>query len=195
MNQPFQSLASNEDEELEEMKIRYQHAQKQRLGKVPAIASHSYQSLPISYNIKSAGNETRSTPLTTIPTFLQPESCASSSNLNGTVSSHLDMQVRNSISSQRLLVRHCVRSQLFRRIKFFNKDKHGMFDHRNGTVCAMIMHHCNMSEEQATLTWWADMRKLVVRTHTDHRNNVIKTIRLRFRGMSMHLSFQLICFS
>ena len=46
----------------------------------------------------------------------------------------------------------------------------------------MIIANCNVEPDQADEHWWADMRKLVVCTHTDRRNNVIKNMRLRFRG-------------
>ena len=49
-------------------------------------------------------------------------------------------------------------------------------------MCAVGIENCNATHEEATLSWWSDMRKLIVRTHADHRNNVIKTMRLRFIG-------------
>jgi hypothetical protein len=65
---------------------------------------------------------------------------------------------------------------------FFNKGIHDLYDHRPGSVCAMITENCNATHEEAILTWWSDMCKLIVRTHADHRNNVIKTMRVRFEG-------------
>jgi hypothetical protein len=94
----------------------------------------------------------------------------------------LNMDLQNTIASQRMMVRECVKTKLFRRLKFFKKDVHGLFDRRQGTVCAMIIANCNVEAENADEYWWADMRKLVVCTHTDRRNNVIKNMRLRFRG-------------
>jgi hypothetical protein len=94
----------------------------------------------------------------------------------------LNMNLQNTISSQRMMVRECVKTKLFRRLKFFKKDVHGLFDRRQGTVCAMIIANCNIEAEKADEYWWADMRKLVVCSHTDRRNNVIKNMRLRFRG-------------
>jgi hypothetical protein len=80
------------------------------------------------------------------------------------------------------MVRDCVKTKLFRRLKFFKKDVHGLYNLRNSTVCAMIVGNCNVSRADADETWWANMRKLVVCTHSDRRNNVIKNVRLRFRG-------------
>ena len=82
----------------------------------------------------------------------------------------------------RILVRNCVKTVLFCRLKFFKKDLHGIYDQRETTVCGLVIKSCNLSGQDATLKWWATMRKIVIATHTDHRNNVIKTMRLRFRG-------------
>jgi hypothetical protein len=94
----------------------------------------------------------------------------------------LNMHLQNTIASQRMMVKECVKTTLFRRLKFFKKDVHGLFDVRSGSVCAMIIENCNVSADEADQVWWADMRKLVVATHTDRRNNVIKNMRLRFYG-------------
>ncbi len=94
----------------------------------------------------------------------------------------LNMQLHNTIVSQRLMVKDCVKNKLFRRLNVFKKDVHGLYDLRNGTVCAMIVANCNVTKAEASEHWWADMRKLVVCTHTDRRNNVIKNMHLRFKG-------------
>jgi hypothetical protein len=101
---------------------------------------------------------------------------------NATVAEPLNMTLQNTIVSQRMMVKHCVKNKLFRRLKFFKKDVHGLYDLRHGTVCAMIVANCNVTNDEASEHWWADMRKLVVCTHTDRRNNVIKNMHLRFKG-------------
>ena len=96
----------------------------------------------------------------------------------------LNMQLQNSLVSNRMMVKACVKTTLFRRVKFFIKDMHGLYDLRDGTVCALIIANCNVTAAEVDEYWWADMRKLIVATHTDRRNNVIKNIRLRFNGTS-----------
>jgi hypothetical protein len=49
----------------------------------------------------------------------------------------LNMHLQNNIVSQRMMVKECVKTVLFRRLKFYKKDLHGLYDLRNGTVCAM----------------------------------------------------------
>jgi hypothetical protein len=83
---------------------------------------------------------------------------------------------------KRTCIRTCVKQLLFRRLKFFNRNKHGGYDLRPNSVCGIVIATCNVKPQDATPTWWADIRTLIVRTHTDHRNNVIKTMRTRFRG-------------
>lgn len=97
-------------------------------------------------------------------------------------STPLNMQLQNSMLAQRMMVKDCVKTTLFRRVKFFIKDLHGLYDVRNGSVCALIIANCNVLIADADDYWWAGMRKLIVSTHTDRRNNVIKNIRLRFNG-------------
>jgi hypothetical protein len=43
----------------------------------------------------------------------------------------LNMHFQNTIASQRMMVKECVKTTLFRRLKFFKKDVHGLFDVRN----------------------------------------------------------------
>jgi hypothetical protein len=93
-----------------------------------------------------------------------------------------DMTGKMTPEGRRILVRNCVKNVLFRRLKFFKKDLHGMYDQRTTSVCGLVIKSCNLPIKDATLEWWATMRKVVIATHTDHRNNVIKTMRLRFRG-------------
>ena len=92
----------------------------------------------------------------------------------------LNMRLQNTIKAQRLMVKNCVRTKLFRRLIFFTKGIHDLYDHRPNSVCVMIIANCNATHEDATVTWWADMTKLIKYTLSDHRNNAIKTMRIRF---------------
>ena len=49
-----------------------------------------------------------------------------------------------------------------------------MYDLRPNSVYGIVIATCNVKSQDATPTWWTDIRTLIVRTHTDHRNNVIK---------------------
>jgi hypothetical protein len=108
-----------------------------------------------------------------------PMTCNSNANVKRI---HGDMTMRVSAHGVRTLVREFVKEHLFRLVKFFNKDLHGDYELSRASVCGLVVHHCNIALEDADAAWWATMRKNIVKTLTNHRNNVIKTVRSRFRG-------------
>ena len=81
-----------------------------------------------------------------------------------------------------MLVTGCVKQQLFRRVKFFDDDLHGQFDHHPDSVCGMVRKYCNVSAIETNLNWWYETRGKIKRTIGNHRNNCIKSMRLRFCG-------------
>ena len=89
----------------------------------------------------------------------------------------------------RMLVRDCVKKELFCRLKFYKKEFHGNYDFRKESVCGLVIQCCNLDHAKATLEWWNIMQRVIVRAHTDHRNNVIKTIHdVRFCGMYLTMT-------
>lgn len=134
--------------------------------------SKPYHALPANGNIQAVMEPD------TMHTVL-PSACISNMELHHETT---DMTGKMTPEGRRILVRNCVKNVLFRRLKFFKKDLHGMYDQRATSVCGLVIKSCNLPVKDATLEWWATMRKVVIATHTDHRNNVIKTMRLRFRG-------------
>jgi hypothetical protein len=89
-----------------------------------------------------------------------------------------------SVSTKQLkvLVTGCVKQQLFWRVKFFDDDLHGQFDHHPDSVCGMVRKYCNVSAIKTNLNWWYETRGKIKRTLGNHRNNCIKTMRLPFCG-------------
>ena len=81
-----------------------------------------------------------------------------------------------------MMIRDCVKTVLFRRLKFYNKLIHGLYDFRKSTVMGRVIRFCNVEQEKVTLEWWFPINKMIGNTLTDHRNNVIKTIHHRFKG-------------
>jgi preprotein translocase subunit SecA len=98
------------------------------------------------------------------------------------VSINEDMTLSVSTQGLHLIVRNIVKEKLFRKLKFFDKRKHGSYSTKTNTVCGMLIKLGNISAVEADHKWWDTMRSTVMRTHTDHRNNCIKAMRLRFRG-------------
>ena len=86
-------------------------------------------------------------------------------------------------------IRTCVKLRIFRKLKFFVKAFHNDYNDNPETVCADMMRYCHIvpGTPMAQL-WWLETRMLVMRTHTDHRNNCIKAMRLRYCGKFIFLS-------
>ena len=101
-----------------------------------------------------------------------------------TPSPGLDMSMTELTDAKRRNhIRNCVKLRVFRKLKFFVKMFHSDYTEDPHTVCADMMRYCKIvpGTDYARL-WWLETRVLVMRTHTDHRNNCIKAMRLRYRG-------------
>ncbi len=98
------------------------------------------------------------------------------------VSNNEDMTLSVSTQGLQLIVQKIVKEKLFCKLKFFDKRKHGSYRTKSNTVYGMLIKLGNISAVEADYKWRDTMRSTVMRTHTDHRNNCIKAMRLRFRG-------------
>ena len=65
----------------------------------------------------------------------------------------LSMALQNTEHSNKLIVKACVKTKLFSRLKFFKKEIHGLYDLRPNSVCALIIANCNVTPEQADKYW------------------------------------------
>jgi hypothetical protein len=176
--QPFQGFSLAEQNERQDMQAMYEASLKARQTSLhtgmPSPIQSRYSSLPTPRGDQATGAVAALEPVLVLSYPNIPPGNPSTTPLN--------MLLSNTIASQRMMVKECVKFKLFRRVKFYKKDVHGVYDLRKGSVCALIIANCNVELEDADEHWWADMRKLVGNTHTDRRNNVIKNMRLRFRG-------------
>ena len=106
---------------------------------------------------------------------------------------HIDMSLTQITEPNfRHIIRQGVKLQVFRRCKFYQKDYHGHYCEKENSFCGIIMKYCNVV---AGPEWWYKIRGLVVKTHTDHRNNCIKAMRLKFRGKKMQNMAVVCCLS
>jgi hypothetical protein len=122
--------------------------------------------------------------LQNIPQIVDLQSKQSALGTHTMVSNNEDMILSVSTQSLHLIVRNIVKEKLFCKLKFFDKRKHGSYSTKPNTVCGMLIKLGNISAVEANYKWWWDtMHSTVMRTHTDHRNNCIKAMRLRFQGM------------
>jgi hypothetical protein len=105
------------------------------------------------------------------------------------LSSIMDMSMTEiSEENQRLMVRGCIKNHVFSVWKFYQKDFHSHFSEDERTMCGFIMKHTNI---RGTQNWWLGMRRIVVKTHTDLRNNAIKNMQIKFKGEEMRRGFVL----
>ena len=71
-----------------------------------------------------------------------------------------DMTGKMTPAGKRMMVRDFVKKVLFRRLKFFIKELHGMYHQSETSVCGLVIKNCNVPDHEATLDWWATMRKV-----------------------------------
>jgi hypothetical protein len=97
------------------------------------------------------------------------------------LSSMMDMTF-NEISpeNQAIMVRSCVKKHVFRVFKFYDREYDSRYSTDESTLCGFIMKQTNHS--RATSDWWINMRRMVVKTLTDQRNNAIKNLQNKFKG-------------
>ena len=174
-------LGLDVDEDMDNMKLELiaeQAAQASRMTKSnrSAVMNHRYQSFPTVSNMFDDANNVSSFDSNAPSPATLP--CVS----GFAIQNVKDMTMKMTDTGKRALVRECVKKVLFRRIKFFRKELHGMYHQSPTTVCGLIINYCNMPLEEASMEWWSKTRKVVLSSHTDHRNNVIKLMRLRFIG-------------
>ena len=77
------------------------------------------------------------------------------------------------------IISQCVKLQVFRRCKFYNKKHHGIYNKMPTSFCGIVLKYCNIVANEA---WWYNTHKMIVITHTNHRNNCIKAMKLKFKG-------------
>ena len=94
----------------------------------------------------------------------------------------IDMSLAISSDGMRGIIKECVKQKLFRCVKFFDREKHGFFSENLNTACGLVMKFCNIvsTSQQQALAWWREIRPVVIRTISDHRNNCITSMQTRY---------------
>jgi hypothetical protein len=104
-----------------------------------------------------------------------PVSCASNNHVT-MHSSTKDMTKDMTSKHLSMIICDCVKTVLFRRVKFYKKRIHGLYDFCTGSVMALVIQCCNVQQEKVTVKWWEQISKLIGTKVTNHRNNVRKTV-------------------
>jgi hypothetical protein len=127
----------------------------------------------------------RNRPTSSLPTSIK----VITNNTNGSqvsssipgLSSMLDMSMTElSESDQILIVKACVKNHMFPIWKFYNKEFHSQYSEDERSWCGFI---CKKTNLKPSLDRWIKMRKVVVKVHTDRRNNVIKNMQAKYKGL------------
>ena len=96
------------------------------------------------------------------------------------LSSLMDMSMTEiSEENQIVMVKTSVKNHVFSIWKFYQPDFDAPFSEDENTLCGFIMKKSNLRGNQ---NWWLGMRRIVVKTLTDLRNNAIKNMQMKFKG-------------
>jgi hypothetical protein len=122
-------------------------------------------------------------PPRSLPTSIQVKKSSDSHVTSATpeLSSSLDMSMTEVTAEDQIhIVKRCVKNHVFSIWKFYAKEFDSQFSHDEKTMCGFIMKHTKFRGKDHN--WWLEMRRVVVKTHTDLRNNVIKNMQTKFKG-------------
>lgn len=94
----------------------------------------------------------------------------------------VDMSMSITSTGMRAIIKECVKNKLFRCVKFFDREKHGFYSENLNTACGLVIKFCHIAPTSQTqaFAWWREVRPLVIKTISDHRNNCIKSMRTVF---------------
>ena len=117
-------LGLDVDEDMDNMKLEMIAAQAAKASQMKnnrTAINHGYQSFPTGTNMRANANELPSSYAGESPTSA-PMHCVSGFAIHNVN----DMTMKMTDTGKRALVRECVKKVLFRRIKFFRRELHGM---------------------------------------------------------------------
>jgi hypothetical protein len=134
-----------------------------------------FQPLPLTIQVRGTDvSDHNGTPRSVIPHRV------------GSLGGGLDMSLAMSPDAVKMTLKQNIRACIFRYVKFWDRDEHGPFSEEPNTVCGIVLRLChvlaNKSAGVHAPTWWRDTKHFVIKTHTDQRNNCIKTMHIRFNG-------------
>jgi hypothetical protein len=138
------------------------------------ISGGVFQPLPLTIQVRGTDvSDNIGTPRSVIPTRV------------GSLGGGLDMSLGMSPESVKMTLKQNIRACIFRYVKFWDRDEHGPFSEEPNTVCGIVLRLCHVLANKSGVhapTWWRDTKHFVIKTHTDQRNNCIKTMHIRFNG-------------
>jgi hypothetical protein len=64
-------------------------------------------------------------------------------------------------------------------LQILQQDHRGIYNKKPTSFCGIVLKYCSIIANKA---WWYNIRKMIVITHTNHRNNCIEAMKLKFKG-------------
>lgn len=95
----------------------------------------------------------------------------------------INMSLQTCDESWRVHSRSFVKRTLFRSVKFWDQPTHGGFSTDPRTVCGMMASQFNFGTQVDQNQWWLTCIPWIMRMLTDHRNNCIKAMQKKYKGM------------
>ena len=80
-----------------------------------------------------------------------------------------------------MVLKSVIKTDVFRKVKFYDPTRHAVFSHDTHPLCGMIVEKCHIKPDHA-MAWWSQVQPSIRRHITDQRNNVIKSIERHFKG-------------
>lgn len=87
------------------------------------------------------------------------------------------------------MLKNGVKTTIFPKVKFLDKDAHGSFSHSANSICGMMLSHCfqQIPPLNEAMEWWKTARPCVFRHHTVCRNNCIQALKNAYIGKNLTL--------
>ena len=138
--------------------------------------------MPSPSNLTSPTNEGNANTSTVIPTVTTATNCQASTCSDLTDGTERqDYRLLMAPKSANVVLQSVINTVLFRKVKFFVLSEHDTYSLDASTVCGLLVKSCNVNKTDAA-EWWHNVKNKICRLLTDHRNNVIKSMRKHYKG-------------
>ena len=102
-------------------------------------------------------------------------------------SPELQHSFQQSIRSHEIVLQNIARKELFARVKFISKMQLN-YSEKEKSICGFVMNQIHAFKDKPAEwkhEYWGNYQKIVLRAHTQQRNNCVKSIAARYIGESI----------
>jgi len=139
----------------------------------PNTASQSLEQPPRETRTMSV--QSSNEPTTNSTVFVTP----ATTNINATSGKFHYGQANDEV-----IIAKAIKQVMFRYFKFFDREQDYFFNTEKNTFCGLLLTKTNQTQRSVNeqSDWWLTNRRFIKTTHTNHRNNCIKMIQLKYKG-------------